>query len=252
MGDFDGTVAIVTGAAKGIGEATALAFAARGAAVVVADTDEERGESVAAAIRADGGASLFVATDVADAAAVEAMVDRTVAEFGRLDHAFNNAGIEGDPAALAECPRANWDRTIAINLTGVFNCMQSEIPRMSGSGGGSIVNCSSIAGLVGFPDRPAYVASKHGVVGITRGAALELAPGGIRVNAVCPGVIETEMIQRASREQPELMEATVAAHPLGRIGTPAEIAGTVVWLCSDDAGFVTGQAIAVDGGYTTH
>lgn len=252
MASIDGQVAIVTGASKGIGAATARAFAARGASVVVADTDDAKGEAVVASIGSDGGTALFVQTDVADADSVQAMVRATVDRFGRLDHAFNNAGIEGDPAPLEECDRANWDRTLAINLTGVFLCMQAEVPHMLASGGGSIVNCASIAGLVGFPDRPAYVASKHGVVGITKGAALELAPQGIRVNAVCPGVIDTEMIQRATADQPELMEATVAAHPLGRIGTPEEIAGTVLWLCSEDGGFVTGQAIAVDGGYTTH
>ena len=252
MDNVDRKVAIVTGGSKGIGAATARAFAAHGARVVVADTDEARGQDVVASIGSDGGTALFVPTDVADADSVEAMVSTTVDRFGRLDHAFNNAGIEGDPAPLEDCARANWDRTLAINLTGVFLCMQAEIPHMLASGGGSIVNCASIAGLVGFPDHPAYVASKHGVVGITKGAALELAPQGIRVNAVCPGVIDTEMIQRATADQPELMEATIAAHPLGRIGTPEEIAGTVLWLCSEDGGFVTGQAVAVDGGYTTH
>jgi NAD(P)-dependent dehydrogenase (short-subunit alcohol dehydrogenase family) len=179
------------------------------------------------------------------------MVERAVSTFGRLDHAFNNAGIEGASAPLTDCTRENWDHTLAVNLTGVFLCLQAEIPAMRAGGRGSIVNCASIAGLNGFPGLAAYVASKHGVNGLTKAAALELAAEGIRVNSVCPGAIDTEMIARVKAEQPELIEQTIAAHPLGRLGLPEEIAATVVWLCSDAAGFVTGQAIAVDGGYTT-
>jgi NAD(P)-dependent dehydrogenase (short-subunit alcohol dehydrogenase family) len=249
---MEGKVAIVTGGSAGIGRATAVAFAAEGASVTVADVDDDRGKEVVVAIEESGGHAFFVHADVSVADDVRAMVEATVERFGRLDFAFNNAGIEGQPAPTAECTRENWDRTLGINLTGVFLCMQAEIPAMLASGGGAIVNCASIAGLVGFPGMVAYVATKHGVVGATRATALELAPQGIRVNAVCPGAIETEMVMRAAQAQPELIDQTVAAHPLGRMGRPEEIASSVLWLCSESASFVTGQALAVDGGYTTH
>jgi NAD(P)-dependent dehydrogenase (short-subunit alcohol dehydrogenase family) len=249
VGELDGKTAIVTGASAGIGQATALALAAAGAAVVVADIDAMRGEEVAAAIRAHGQRAVFVATDVRDDAQVAAMVARAVEEFGGLDVAFNNAGVEGTPAVTHECSRENWDRTLAINLTGVWTCMRHEIPRMLERGGGSIVNCSSVAGLVGFTTIPAYTASKHAVVGLTRTAALEYAEQGIRVNAVCPGVIDTEMVARFTGGRPEAAAAMVATEPVGRLGRPEEIADAVVWLCSDRSSFVTGQAIAVDGGF---
>jgi NAD(P)-dependent dehydrogenase (short-subunit alcohol dehydrogenase family) len=252
MGAMDGKVAIVTGASAGIGAATAHAFAAEGASVVVSDIDVARGEAVASTIEGAGGKAVFVRADVSGAADVGALVDAAVEQFGRLDYAFNNAGIEGDPAPTADCPRETWDRILSVNLTGVFLCMQAEIPRILESGGGAIVNCASIAGLVGFPAAPAYVASKHGVVGLTRSAALELAPQGLRVNAVCPGVIDTEMVARSAASQPDVIDQVVAAHPVGRLGQPEEVAATVVWLCSEAAAFITGQAIAVDGGYTTH
>jgi NAD(P)-dependent dehydrogenase (short-subunit alcohol dehydrogenase family) len=252
MGAMDAKVALVTGAAAGIGRATAFAFAAEGASVAVVDTEEQRGGAVAEEIRQAGGRALFIPADVSQAELVTAMVGATMSRFGRLDFAFNNAGIEGDPGPIELCSDQNWDRTLAVNLTGVFLCMRAEIPAIRDSGGqGAIVNCASIAGLNGFPGLAAYVASKHGVNGLTRSAALELAADGIRVNSVCPGAIETEMIQRIKVEQPELIERTVAAHPLGRLGQPEEIAACVIWLCSTGAGFVTGQAIAVDGGYTT-
>jgi NAD(P)-dependent dehydrogenase (short-subunit alcohol dehydrogenase family) len=251
MDELRGKTAIVTGASAGIGRATARALAVAGAAVVLADVDSARGEKAADELRAEGHRALFVAVDVSDDLQVAAMVARTVEEFGGLDLAFNNAGVEGTPAITHECSRENWDRTLAINLTGVWNCMRHEIPRMLERGGGSIVNCSSVAGLVGFASIPAYTASKHGVVGLTRTAALEYAEQGIRVNAVCPGVIDTEMVARFTGGRPEAAAAMVATEPVGRLGRPEEIADAVVWLCSDRSSFVTGQAIAVDGGFVT-
>lgn len=242
-------VALVTGGSAGIGRATALAFARSGCDVVVADIDRERGEWVAKEAEALGVDASFVETDVSDRAAVERMVAETVDRFGGLDYACNNAGIEGTPMPTADCTDENWDRTIAINLTGVFLCMRAEIPRMLERGGGAIVNVSSVAGLVGFENIPAYTASKHGVVGLTKTAALDYATQGIRVNAICPGVIDTEMVQRFTRGDPEASAQLTSSEPVGRMGTPEEIADSVVWLCSDGASFVTGQAIAVDGGF---
>jgi NAD(P)-dependent dehydrogenase (short-subunit alcohol dehydrogenase family) len=203
---------------------------------------------VAQEIQNVGVESLFVRADVANRADVEHLVDRTVTHFGCLDIAVNNAGIEGLQALTNECSYENWDRTIAVNLTGVFACMRAEIPRMLDVGHGAIVNVSSVAGLVGFAGIPAYTASKHGVVGLTKAAALEYATQGIRVNAVCPGVIATEMITRFTHDDREAAAQMVAMEPVGRMGTAEEIADTIVWLCSDRASFVTGQAIAVDGG----
>lgn len=249
MNQLTGKVGIVTGGSAGIGRAAALALAAEGAAIVVADVDVARGEEVVGEIEDKGGKALFVHTDVSDDADVAALVARTVQHFGGLDLAFNNAGVEGAPAVTHECPPENWQRTLAVNLTGVWSCMRHEIPRMLERGGGSIVNCSSVAGLVGFGTIPAYVASKHGVVGLTRTAALEYAQRGIRVNAVCPGVIDTEMIDRFTGGQPEAEAALLGSEPVGRLGQPSEVADAVVWLCSDRSSFVTGQTIAVDGGF---
>ena len=249
MTELTGKVAIVTGASAGIGRATAVALATEGAAVTGADVDEARGEQVAAEIRDKGGRAIFVKTDVTDDAQVAAMVAKTVEAFGGLDVAFNNAGIEGMPAPTADCTVENWHRTLAVNLTGVWSCMRHEIPVMLARGGGSIVNCASVAGLVGFAGIPAYTASKHAVVGLTKTAALEYAEQGIRVNAVCPGVIDTEMIDRFTGGQPEAEAAMVATEPVGRLGRPEEIADAVVWLASPQSSFVTGQAIAVDGGF---
>jgi NAD(P)-dependent dehydrogenase (short-subunit alcohol dehydrogenase family) len=249
MGQLSGKVAIVTGASAGIGKAAAVALAAEDAAVVVADVDVERGEETAREIIDKGGRALFVRTDVADDASVAAMVARTVEEYGGVDCAFNNAGIEGSPAVTHECTPDNWERTLAVNLTGVWSCMRHEIPRMLERGGGSIVNCASVAGLVGFATIPAYTASKHAVVGLTKTAALEYATEGIRVNAVCPGVIDTEMVERFTGHAPEAEAALVATEPVGRMGRPDEIADAVVWLCSSRSSFVTGQAVAVDGGF---
>jgi NAD(P)-dependent dehydrogenase (short-subunit alcohol dehydrogenase family) len=242
-------VALVTGAATGIGRAAALAFAHEGADVVVADIDDERGTKVAAEVEAVGVHAIFVHADMSRPDEVDELVNRTVERFGRIDYAFNNAGIEGTPAPTDECTRENWDRTIATNLTGVFSCMHAEIPKMLAQGGGVIVNNASVAGLVGFAGIPAYTASKHGVVGLTRNAALDYATRNIRVNAVCPGVIDTEMVERFTHHDTEAMQELTKTEPIGRLGTPDEIADAVVWLCSDRASFVTGQAIAVDGGY---
>ncbi len=251
MTTLNGKVAIVTGGSAGIGRATALAVAAEGAAVTVADLNVDEGEAVAAEIRDKGGRAIFVRTDVADDASVAAMVDRTVAEWGGLDLAFNNAGIEGTMGPTHEMDPQNWHRIIAVNLTGVWSSMRHEIPRMLERGGGSIVNCASVAGLVGFAGSSAYTASKHGVVGMTKATALELAEQGIRVNAVCPGVIETEMIRRAVTDNPDMEAGLLGMEPMGRLGRPDEIADAVVWLFSDRSSFVTGQAIAVDGGLVT-
>jgi NAD(P)-dependent dehydrogenase (short-subunit alcohol dehydrogenase family) len=249
MYSMNGKLAIVTGAAAGIGRATALAFANEGANVVLADIDVERGEKAAAEVAGTGVEALFVQNDVSVPGAAEELVHRAVARFGRLDYAFNNAGIEGTPAPTAECTDENWNRVIAVNLTGVFACMRAEIPSMLANGGGAIVNNASVAGLVGFAGTPAYAAAKHGVVGLTKVAALDYAQQGIRVNAVCPGIIDTEMITRFTHNDPEAAAQLLQTEPVGRMGEPAEIADTVVWLCSDRASFVTGQALAVDGGF---
>jgi NAD(P)-dependent dehydrogenase (short-subunit alcohol dehydrogenase family) len=249
MSELTGKVALVTGASAGIGRAAAMALAAEGAKVVVADVDVARGEEVAKAIVDKGGEAIFVATDVSDDAQVAAAVDAAITAFGGLDLAYNNAGIEGTPAPTADCTPENWQRTLAVNLTGVWSCMRHEIPVMLARGGGSIVNCSSVAGLVGFAGIAAYTASKHGVLGLTKTAALEYAEQGIRVNAVCPGVIDTEMVERFVGGQDEARAAMVDMEPVHRLGRPEEIADAVVWLCSDRSSFVTGQAIAVDGGF---
>lgn len=247
MAALEGKIAIVTGASSGIGRASALRFAEEGARVVCADVDEAGGEET---VRLIGGAAVFQHTDVSDRAQAEALVQRAVDEFGGLDVAFNNAGTEGTMAPTADATDEIWDRTIAVNLTGVFYAMRAQIPALRARGGGSIVNCASIAGLVGFPNLPAYVASKHGVVGMTKSTALELAPEGIRVNALCPGVIDTPMVDRATGHDPEAKGGYAAAEPVHRLGRPEEMADVALWLCSERSSFVTGQAIAADGGWT--
>lgn len=243
-------VALVTGASSGIGRATALAFAKAGYAVAIADTNESAGRESQAELEAAGAQALFIRCDVADEADVRNLVERTVARFGRIDAAFNNAGIEGALAPTTDCTVDNFDRIIAVNLKGVWLCMVHEIRQMLAQGGGAIVNCSSIAGLVGFPGLPAYVASKHGVVGLTRTAALEYATQNIRVNAVCPGAIVTPMLERLMDTSEGARESIHAGEPVGRLGRPEEIASAVLWLCGEGASFTTGQAIAVDGGWT--
>lgn len=248
-GQLDGKVALITGGSSGIGRASALAFAREGAKVVVADVLVDGGQETVRLIQAAGGQGLFIKTDVSKAAEVEALIKQTVATYGRLDCAYNNAGVEGTFVTTTEYTEADWDRVIAINLKGVWLCMKYEIAQMLQQGGGAIVNTASGAGLVGVAGLSAYVASKHGVVGLTKTAALEYAKAGIRVNAVCPGVIETPMVARLTNSRPDLGEALVAGEPMGRVGKPEEIAEAAVWLCSDAASFVTGHAMSVDGGY---
>ena len=248
-GELEGKVALVTGASSGIGRESALAFASAGARVVVSDVVVDDGEETVSQIQSKSGEATFVRADVSQTAEVEALVRHTIETYGRVDCAHNNAGIEGDMAPTAECAEANWDRTIGINLKGVWLCMKYEIPEMLRQGGGAIVNTSSAAGLVGFANLPAYVASKHGIAGLTRTAALEYAEQGIRVNAVCPGVIHTPMIDRIVSGDAQAEAQFTALEPVGRMGSPAEVAQAVVWLCSDAASFVTGIAMPVDGGF---
>ncbi len=248
-GQFEGKVALVTGASSGIGRATALAFASAGANVVVADRAVAGGEETASMIQDAGGDAIFVRTNITQAAEVQGLIAQVVETYGRLDCAHNNAGVAGARANTADYPEDMWQRVLNVNLTGVWLCMKYEIPHMLRQGGGAIVNTASVAGLVGIAGNAAYNASKHGVVGLTKTAALEYALSGIRINAVCPGVIGTEFIQQAMRQSPELEQQYLAVEPIGRLGKPEEIAETVLWLCSDAASFVTGHALAVDGGW---
>jgi len=252
-GRLDKKIALITGGGSGIGRSSALAFAREGAKVIVSDVDSAGGKETVQMIQAAGGTAIFVKADVSKAAEVEMLVKRGVEVYGRLDCALNNAGIQGEIKQTAECSEENWHRIIAINLTGVWLCMKHEIPYMLKQGGGAIVNTASNFGLVGSIGMPAYAASKHGVLGLTKTAALEYAKSGIRVNAVCPGPTQTPLVDRILNEQPQLanqiVEAIKAREPLGRMGQPQEIAEAVVWLCSEAASFVTGAAMAVDGGF---
>jgi NAD(P)-dependent dehydrogenase (short-subunit alcohol dehydrogenase family) len=250
MSDMNGKVALVTGGSAGIGRATAQLFAERGASVVVSDVDVAGGEKTVRLITEADGAAAFVQADISDEEQVERMVRRAVDEFGGLDYAFNNAGIEGGLTTTVDTSLDAWNRVIAINLTGTFLCMKYEIPELLRRGGGAIVNCASINGLVASPNSGAYTASKHGVNGLTKSAALEYAARGIRINSVCPGVIQTAMVDRAAEKVPEILEAIIARKPIGRIGHAREIAEATVWLCSDQSNFVVGHMLTVDGGYT--
>ena len=245
---FKNKVALVTGGASGIGRATALAFAKKGAKVAVVDWKEN--DEMVDLIKELGSEAIFIKCDVSKTDDVKAMVAQTIAAFGRLDYAFNNAGIEGASAPTQDCSEENWDKTIGVNLKGVWLCMRYEIPEILKQGKGAIVNCASVAGLVGFAGLPAYVASKHGIVGLTKTTALECATQGIRVNVVCPGVIQTPMIDRLTGKTKEGIERFKGFEPIGRFGLPEEIANAVVWMCSDEASFVTGHVMAVDGGFT--
>lgn len=248
MGQGSGKVAFVTGAASGIGRAAADAFVAAGYATVLSDINDSGGRQAAASL-GQTGQCVFQYCDVTDDASVEAALHGTAKTFGRLDAVFNAAGIEGETgSATADCSVDNWNRVISTNLTGLWFCMRHQIRLMIASGGGSIVNCSAVAGIVGAPFVPAYVAAKHGVTGLTKAAAIEYGSQQIRVNSVCPGVIETPMVRAGLSE--ELVASIVAQTPSARVGSPGEVAATVLWLCADESAFITGQSIAIDGGWT--
>ncbi len=246
---FSGKSVLITGAGGGIGRAAALAFAAAGARLALADIDQAAGEETAMLARAAGGTALFVCADVTRAAQVEGLVNATVTAYGRLDCAFNNAGIEIEHMRLTECAESTFDRIMAVNVKGVWLCLKYELAQMAMQGGGAIVNTASVAGLKAAPKMAAYAASKHAVLGLTKTAAVEFAKKKVRVNAVCPGVIRTAMYQRALEADPAIAPRVEAMHPLGRIGEADEVAAAVLWLCSDAASFVTGHAHAVDGGF---
>ena len=248
MGMVSNKVALVTGAGSGIGLRSAELLAREGARVLVCDLDEPAGSAAVASINDAGGDAEFCRADVADEAEVEAMVAHCLRRFGRLDCAVNNAGIAGPSGNLDGVGLADWNRILAVNLTGVFLCMKFEIPVMRDQGGGSIVNMSSGAGLIATPGLAPYSATKHGVLGLTRSAALENARGGVRINAVCPGSIDTPMLRTAMEADPETDKLIRGSMPIGRLGEPEEIAEAVAWLCSDRASLVTGHAMGVDGG----
>jgi NAD(P)-dependent dehydrogenase (short-subunit alcohol dehydrogenase family) len=247
---FAGKSVLVTGGGSGIGRAAALSFAAEGARVAVSDVDATGGEQTVSLIAQAGGEAIFIRADVSQSAQVQGMIDTVVSRFGRLDCAFNNAGIEIEHHPLAESDEATFDRIMNVNVKGVWLCMKHEIAQMLKQGGGSIVNTASVAGLVGAPTQPIYAGSKHAVVGMTKSAAAEYGRAGIRINAVCPGVIRTPMMDRAIEREPRRQKMIEKIHPIGRLGEAQEIANAALWLLSDSASFVTGHQLAVDGGLT--
>jgi NAD(P)-dependent dehydrogenase (short-subunit alcohol dehydrogenase family) len=247
--DFCGQVALVTGGSSGIGRATALAFARQGASVVIGNRNEEAGEEAVRAIKEAGGEGMFARCDVCRAADLEHLVSRAVDTYGRLDIAVNSAGIFEFTGPAADCGEEAWDRTLDTNLKGVWLSMRAEIPPMVGQGHGAIVNVAGAFGLIGFPGIPAYVAAKHGVVGLTKAAALEYAKTGIRINAICPGVTHTPMVERATGHDPEVEAQFAAEMPIERTASAEEVAAAVLWMCSGDASFLLGHALALDGGW---
>jgi len=249
MKRLEGKIALVTGGSSGIGQATASAFAREGAKVVIADVQVEGSTKTLQMIKKVGSEGIFVKTDVSQAGEVESLIKKVVESYGRLDCAFNNAGIETERSFTADCSEAVWDRVINTNLKGVWLCLKYEIRQMITQGGGVIVNTASTMGLVGFPGSPAYIASKHGIMGLTKAAALEYAKDGIRINAVCPTVTMTPMIERAMTSSPDAFEILRSMHPMGRFAKVEDIAEAVVWLCSDATSYITGQPVVVDGGY---
>jgi NAD(P)-dependent dehydrogenase (short-subunit alcohol dehydrogenase family) len=250
---FEGKVVLVTGAASGLGLATAKAFAESGASVALADWNADAARAATDELTAQGHKAIAIACDVADDAQVEAMVAQTVAAFGRLDAAYNNAGVQNVLAETADTTREDYDRVMGINLRGEWSCMKFELLQMRKQGSGAIVNCSSLGGLVGGAERGIYHAAKHGVLGFTKSAALEYAVRGIRINAICPGLIWTPMAdQMVAGGQGDALKAMEKSIPMGRVGRPEEIANAVLWLCSDAASYVTGQSISVDGGFVMH